>query len=1022
MNLSRYALQYNRVTLLLIIIIAVLGITSYQNLARDSMPPFTARVVSIVTNFPGASPKRVESLVTDPIEEITQDFADLKDVVSTSRTGLSVVTMTLNDDVPAEDLQDNWDRLRRKLSTLESRFPGGVSSPEVQDEDVGVVYGIFVGLASDGYTRRETEIYAERLRDELILLKDAARVEIGGVVPERVFVDYNDAELTKLGISATQLQRIIASANIVIPAGEVNLDNKRISIETSGNFESLDQLRKLKISIGSEVVSLREIANIYRAYETPPKEIVKVDGQPGLALYISLKDGANIVALGEDVDRVLKRFESNLPIGLSARRIASQDYDVKFRVTDFMYNVIQSVLIVLFVVLLFLGLRAGVVVATIIPATILATFGLMGYFGTGLNQVSLAALVIALGLLVDNGIVMVESLLERFGEGDSPLEAATGACREYIFPLLISSLTTSAAFLSFYLAESALGEIMGNLFTVVTMALLSSWIAAFTVIPLLAAYVLKKGQHIRSPFERLSAPYVVLLKQALRYSFFVLLITVGAFVGAIYTFGSIPFVFMPDSDRNLVTFEMSLPLGTRIGVTEKSLKEVEDFISRSLLVTDSRVQGIKSYSSYIGKGPNAFDQAYSPDEANSAYGYMIINTSSHKDNGLVISALESFAANNLPDAQVTVKRLGVGGGAAVPIQIRVSGPSPDTLFRISEKVKDKLRSIPGTKLVDDNWGPKQLKIYVKINPTKLITTGLTHEDVARSLATLLSGRNVGEYREGTEVITISMQVEGAAGIEIEDLESMSVFSQSTGRSVALIQVADVEAQWDFASIKRRDLRRTLTVESQLVEGITANEVTRVIEPWLEEEIVKWDGDYRYELGGEAERSSEAMSAVIAKLPISGLLMLLLLIIQFNSLRRTAIILLTIPLGFVGVVAGLFITQENFSFTGFLGVISLAGIVINDAIVLLDKIRIQVEAGQGEYDAIVEAANSRLSPILLTSFTTAFGLLPLYFGGSDMWRPMAVCIIFGLASATAILLVFVPVAYKVFFRVSVPTSR
>ncbi|MEO0592264.1 MAG: efflux RND transporter permease subunit [Myxococcota bacterium] len=1013
MNLSQTAIRYNRVTAMIASMIALAGAATYFGLPRDSMPPFTARICTIVTQFPGASPERVESLVTDPIERVAQELADLDYIASTSRTGVSMVRVDLTDDVPESRLQSVWDELRRKLDDLQ--LPDGVRGPSVEDEDVGVVYPIFVGVSSDGFSPRETYTYAERLRDELIVLPDAARVRLGGVAEERVFIDYDEAALAKLGLSATQIQGVISAANIVIPAGEVNLGVRRIILEPSGSFESVEQLRELQIPVGAESVTLGEIADVRRGYETPRDEIVRVNGDPGIGLYVALKEGANIIDLGRDIDHVLHEFDKALPVGVTASRLTSQDYVVESRISVFMVNVMQAVVIVMLVVLVFLGARPGVTVAAIIPATVLATFTLMELFGTGLNQVTLAGLIMALGLLVDNGIVVVEGMLERLHAGDTYFEAAGRVYQEFKTPLLISSLTTSSAFLCFYLAESVLGEIMGNLFVVITMALLSSWIMAFAAVPLIGSGLLGDRTHRQSPFDRFLSTYEGMLRFCLARSSVVYSGVVVGFFAALYGFTFIPFVFMPDSDRNLVTLEMNLPLGTQIETTDAAMRKVETYLRDEMLVSPDRGRGVTDWSSYVGVGPESFDQGYYPGEADSAYAIALINTSSFEDNRMVIDELERFALESLPDAQVTVKMLGSSGGAAIPIEVRLSGPSPDGLYRIAEAVKAKLRGIPGTKNIDDDWGPKQLKLVVEIDSAKLIATGLTNEDVARSLSAVLSGRQVGEYREGSDTIPITLQAAGAMSISAADLETIAVFSQNTGQSVSLVQVARVVEDWQYSRLRRRGLRPTLSVNSFLKPDVTATEVTRVLRPWLEEQANQWPADYSFELGGESESSSRAMDAVIDKMPISIFLMVSLLVLQFNSFRKTFIIVMTIPLGFIGVVFGLLVSGNNFSFTGFLGVISLAGIIINDAIVLLDTVRLRMLEGASPEEALVSGAKNRFSPILLTTFTTSFGMIPLWISGGEMWRPMAVSMIFGLLFATLILLFFVPNLYQTLFR-------
>jgi len=1022
MNITAAAIKQNRVTYIVLAVVILLGLAGFGDLPRDSMPPFTIRVARVVTSFPGAGPERVESLITQKIEEVAQEIAEVDFINSESRTGLSIVKVNLKETVAAEDLQPVWDRLRRKIEAIQGDLPDGIYGPEVKDDDVGVVYGIQVGLAADGFEYAEVKAYADDLRQELIKLEDAAKVEIGGVIEERIFADFDNAELASLGLSASQLRSTISSANIIIPAGEVTYGDERIILEPSGNFEDIDALRKLLIPAGARggTVYLGDITNIYRGYISPREEMVLINGEEGLSLNISLKDGANIVQLGQDVDSVLAEFDKTLPVGISVSRLASQDFDVSEKISDFTSSVLQSVAIVLIVMLVFLGLRTGFVVATLIPSAIILTLLLMQGFRVGLNQVSLAALIMALGMLVDNAIVVAESILVKMEAGRKAFDAAIESSRELLVPLLVSSLTTSAAFLAFFLAQSTMGEIMGPLFMVITMALLSSWLMALTIVPMFAvAFIrLKKRNDDESRpslFERWAVWYARFLGPTLRRPIVPIAIVIGLFVVALMGFRTLPFVFMPDSERNLVTLDMNFPLGTNIETTNSAVKEIEAFISESLLVGAERTAGIADWSSFIGKGPSSYDLGYSAGEQNSGYAHMLINTSSGDDNQLVIDALEDFCFNRIPEADFTIGRLVTGGGAAVPIQVRISGEDPIEMFAIAEQVKSKLHEIAGTRNIDDDWGQRIKKFYVDIDPARLGSAGVTNQDVAVSLKTVLSGTTIGEFREADDTIPIVMREGGGQSLSYEDLETLSIFSQSSGRNVPLAQVASIRPQFQFPKILRRDLDRTVTVESDLKEGFTAKEVTDILVPWLEDAVVDWKPGYRFEVGGESEASAKAMSAVSAKLPLAFFIILLLLVLQFNSMRRTFLILSTTPLGLIGVVAGLMVTGTNFSFTGFLGLISLAGIVINNGIVLVDRIDIERAGGLDIGEAIVAASSSRFRPILLTTLTTSLGLIPLWVGGGAMWEPMAVGIIFGLLFATVITLLFVPAMYRVLFR-------
>ncbi|MEL6141698.1 MAG: efflux RND transporter permease subunit, partial [Bacteroidota bacterium] len=600
-------------------------------------------------------------------------------------------------------------------------------------------------------------------------------------------------------------------------------------------------------------------------------------------------------------------------------------------------------------------------------------------------------------------------------------KAALAACSELMIPLLVSSLTTSAAFLAFFLAANTMGEMMGPLFIVITLALLSSWLMAMTVIPMLAIAVIrvkaKQGDEKPGFFDRLSVYYQRLLQFVLKRSWLFVILILGMFFGSLMLFTRLPFIFFPDSDRNLVTMDINLPLGSKIERTDEVVAAVENFIATELQVNENNSRGIVDYSVFVSEGPESYDLGYQPGEANSGYAHLLLNTSSFVDNQYVIDKLDEFSFNHFPDAEVNIGPLAGGGGGGADVEIRLSGNDPKELFRISETIKQKMNSLPTTKNIKDDWGPKIKKFVIDIDQDKANRAGLTNQDIATSLKTALSGFDAGAFRDGEDNIPIMMRSQGSQEIQASDLESLPIFAQNNGRNVPLTQVAAIKTDWQYAKIKRRDLYRTMVISCDARTGFTATEITNELSPWLAEASQSWKPGYSYDLGGESEQSGEAMGAVIAKLPLAGFIILLLLISQFNSFRKTGIVLSTIPLGIIGVILGLLLFNSYFGFMAFLGIISLAGIVINNAIVLIDRIQLeQTELGKSPYKAIVDAAQQRFRPILLTTFTTTLGMIPLYLGGGLMWEPMAIAIMIGLLFATVITLLFVPIMYKLLFGV------
>ncbi len=1017
--LTKFAIKKNVLTISIVAVMIISGIMAFRKMPRDDMPPFLIRYVSIVTLFSGASPDRVENLVTDKIEKVVQEVPEVDFITSESRSNISIITVSIKEN--EDNLQPIFDNIRRKVDSMKHTLPEGTEV--TVDDEIGDVFGIILGITAEGYSYAEMKEIADEIRDGLIKLPNAAKVVITGYQDERIFVEFDNARLAELGLTMEMLHQIISSTNIVFPGGDIVVGERRLILEPTGSFETIDDLKNTIVSAaGSKVIRLSDVAEITRGYEDPRQRITRINGEPGLAVGVNLKKGGNIIELGREVDEKVREYLQVYPWGVEIQRVSSSDEVVKEKVADFMENLIQAVVVVLAVMLVFMGFRTGMVVASLIPVTMVMTFVLMSAGGTGLNQVTLASLIIALGMLVDNAIVITEAIMNKMKQGETPRAAAVSSSRELLVPLLTSSLTTSAAFMAFYLADSVMGEIMGNLFVVVTIALLSSWLLSMTLIPLLCIYALKPKEDTNSSrvpdvFDRWNEKYKKILAFSLDHSAFVITAIIVLFIGAVMLFGRVPFIFMPKSDRPLVTANIELPLGTRIERTAEVIADIEGYIVENLKVNSHRPEGIVTWSTYVGEGAPKYDLGYNPPETSPNAAHILMNTSSEAVNDSVIARLDEYIYSNYPEAVHQVSRLLSGGGSADPIAVRISGRDPQQLYALSDVVKENLAAVPGTKNIDDDWGIRSKKIRVDINTAKAQTAGISNQDIAVSLQTSLSGAVTGYFREGDEVIPIIMRNNIADNMGIDDLESINIYAQQTGKSVPLKQVADAQVEWQAAKILRRDLYKTITVTADVRQGYTAAGIVADLQPRLKEVSKDWGPGYNYALGGEAEESRKAMSAVTDKLPMSMFIIVLLLVGQFNSIRKPVIILLTIPLGLIGVIPGLWITGSYFGFMAFLGVISLAGVVINNAIVLIDRIQIEIEEfGLKGREAIISAGYQRFRPILLTTATTSLGLLPLWFGGGTMWEPMAVTIIFGLIFATVLTLIFIPVMYRVLFRV------
>ena len=1024
MDITRAAIEKSRITGVVLLAILVGGLSAYNGMSRAEDPGFTIRVAQVLTIFPGASPDRVENLVSDKLEAVIQEIPELDFVVSTSKTGVSIVMVTIRQEFT--QMRPIWDDLRRKVDKLRPELPDGIVGPTVNDE-FGDVFGVVVALTGEGFSFAELDAVADEVRDELLRVPDVAKVEIHGTQDERVFVDYDNARLAELGLSPIQLQQILESANIIIPGGAVSTGVERIALEPSGNFESVDDLRQAVVTLPgrSEILYLEDLAAVSRGYIDPPGSMVRASGTPALALAISMREGGNIITLGAGVRRELARLQSVYPLGVEFDVVAFQPDIVERKVADFVVNLLQAVGIVLAIMLLFLGLRTGLVVASLVPMAMVMALLVMSFLGIGLDQMSLAALIISLGLLVDNSIVMAESIVVQIAEGKPRIDAAVDSARELRGPLFISSLTTAAAFLPFFLSESDTGEYTAPLFKVVTITLLSSWVLALTMTPLLCVLFLKvksvaSDQSFNTRFYRW---YRGALLAGLRHRVASLAGVVVVFVVALQGFAFIPNIFFPPSDKAIFTVEYELPAGTSIERTAAVIAAVDRFIGNELAIGDGteeggRVAGVTNWATFIGNGGPRFYLSHNPKPNSPDYAFAIVNATSRAViTEELIPRLEIFSLEQFPDLEVKLNPLQLGPPVVAPVQVRLSGRDEDALFDIVDQVKAQLRSIPGTKNIGDDWGVRGKKLIVDVDQPRARRAGVSNQDIAISLQTALSGFEATQYREGDEIIPVTLRSSVASRTDLARLESLNVYAQATGRSVPLSQVADIQVVWQPSQVLRRNRLKTVTVSSELEAGVTPTQVVAQLRPWLAAEQEAWPLGYLSEFGGEEESSVRANQAIGEKMPIGGLIILLLLILQFNSVRRTAIILMTIPLGLIGVVIGLLAANSYFGFMTLLGIIALAGIVINNAIVLID--RIGIERDQNGLDApraIVEAAQRRFRPILLTTATTIAGLLPLWFGGGPMYEPMAITIIFGLLFATMLTLGVVPVLYSVFFRV------
>lgn len=1024
MSLTEAAIKYSRVTLVVIVCLLIGGFSSFQNAPKAEDPGFTIKVAQVRTYFPGASPERVEQLISDKLEKAIQEMPEVKRVTSTSKTGISIVEVEIMPRFRGVQTRPVWDKLRRKVDDAKSELPDGVVGPIVNDE-FGDVFGIVIGLTGDGFDYAEMKDIADDVRDELLTIPDAAKVEIYGAQEERVFIEFRVERLTEMGLSPLKLYDILSTQNIVQSGGSVERNGKRYVLEPTGNYESVEAIGKTLISIPDREtsVALGEIAHVTRGYIDPPGSFFHLSGEPGLALAISMREGGNILTLGDDVQRKLSEFRFQYPWGLNFKLVNFQPQDVAKTINGFTMSLLQSLGIVVLCMLLFLGLRTGLVVAALIPLAIGTAMVAMSFLNMGLDKVSLAALVIALGLLVDNAVVMSESILVRMEAGVKPIKAAIDSALELRTPLFISSLTTIAAFMPLPLAENDMGEFLGPLAIILAITLIASWLMSITAIPWLCSIFLRVDKPDAPGADPFATPFYTryrdMLVGILRYKWLSLAAIALLFIGALQVLSTVPKVFMSDSNLPSFTIELDGTQGTDIMYTQQTTREIENWLREEFLVTEEEAaagkEGLLHWATYVGNGGPRFYLSFQPEDPSPQFAIIIPTATSGETAARLIPQIRDHLLEYYPDIQPIVKLRASGGGAKSPIAYQISGKERGEVFRLVEEVKEKLRVIPGVVNIRDDWGLKTKKVVVDIDDGRLKRAGLTNEDVATSLTASFDGLQVTEYREDDQIIPTLLRAESMDGSEQRRIGGLSIFSAKGSQAVPIGEVAEIKLAFEPPIVRRKNRVTTVEIRANITDAVTANEVNEIIVPWLEKR--SWDPGYGFFVGGDSEKSKDANSAIGAKLPLAAFAIIMLLVLQFNSLRQSTIVLTTIPLSIIGIAFGLKLAGSYFGFMAFLGLLSLAGIVINNAIVLIDRIRIEEAEGVSTQQAIINAAQQRLRPILLTTATTVVGLFPLWFGDDPMWVPMAISIIFGLLFATLLTLGLVPLLYSLFYRAS-----
>ncbi len=1008
MNAAEWTVKHNRIFTFAIAAIVALGLGNFFTMPRLEDPEFTIRTALVITCFPGADAFETEKLVTDQLEKTIQELAEVKNLISESRNEISIIRVEIYERF--KDIQPIWEKLRNKVNDARPQLPEGVEGPQVDDE-FGEVFGIVIALRGEDYSYRELEKRAKEVRKELLRVKNTARVKIWGEQKERIYIEFSNARLAGLDIGPNFIMQSIEARNVLVPAGSALVGSERVFIEPTGKFKTVEDIRNMSLVIPgkAESIRLRDIAEVVEGYVDPPDVMTRYNGEKSLMLAVSMADNGKITEFGRRVTGRLEKIRSGLPVGLDFSYAAYQPKFVEDAVSNFMINLYSAFGFVFLVMLIFTGFRTALAAGILVPMAMLMSIFLMYPLGIGLQRVSIASLIISLGILVDNGVVVSESILVHLQKGKNRLAAVSQTVRQLAFPLLAASLTTIFAFLPIAIADSLVGEYTFSLFVVISLTLLSSWILSMTLVPFVCYYFLKvkksSGSFSSVPYRT----YRTLLLKVLRFK--ILSVVLAAFLSAAAWFGfrQVPEIFFPPNEREMFVIDFWLPYGTDIRTTSDRAAVLEQFILER--------QGAVSVGTFIGSGGPRWYLPLDIEHNTSNYAFLVINTDSVKSAERLLGETDTFIKERMPDTRADVKRLRHGPPVGVPIQIRVSGPDINTLYRLKNRIASELQSMDHVEDVWDDWGEWTKRVKVRVNQNKAERIGITSRDIAGSLDSFFTGIPISEFRKDDKLIPVVVRSAESENNSLARIDDLKVYSFASAESVPLMQVAHAELEWQPGSIRRRNANRTMTVKATVTAEYPSRVLAR-LNPVLEamQREKNWPPGYFVEYGGEVEERQRAKSSIYEGLGWALLLVLLTIMAKFNSWRKFLVVVLTIPPAIIGVTAGLLLTGDPFGFMALLGMISLAGIIINNAIILVDSIENERQKGQKPQDAIVIAGQQRLRPIVMTAATTIMGLVPLSVRGGDMWSPLANIIIFGLAFSTILTLGICPALYALLFRV------
>ncbi|NOI07464.1 efflux RND transporter permease subunit VmeI [Vibrio alginolyticus] len=1017
-GIAAYFIRNRVISWMVALIFLIGGIAAFFGLGRLEDPAFTIKDAMVVTSYPGATPQQVEEEVTYPIEKAIQQLTYVDEVNSISSRGLSQITVTMKNNYGPDDLPQIWDELRRKVNDLKGTLPPGVNEPQVVD-DFGDVYGILLAVTGDGYSYKELLDYVDYLRRELELVDGVSKVSVSGQQQEQVFIEVSMKKLSSIGLAPDTVFNLLSTQNVVSDAGAIRIGDEYIRIQPTGEFQSVDELGDLLIteSGAQGLIFLKDVAEIKRGYVEVPNNIINFNGSLALNVGVSFAEGVNVVEVGKAFDHRLAELKYQQPVGIEISEIYSQPKEVDKSVSGFVVSLAQAVGIVIIVLLFFMGLRSGLLIGLILLLTVLGTFIFMKYLAIDLQRISLGALVIALGMLVDNAIVVVEGILIGTQKGRTRLQAATDIVTQTKWPLLGATVIAVTAFAPIGLSEDSTGEYCGTLFTVLLISLMLSWFTAISLTPFFAD-IFFKGQKIKQGEGEENDPYngviFVIYKKFLQFcmrrAWFTVVVLIAGLAASVYGFTFVKQAFFPSSTTPIFQLDVWMPEGTDIRATNTTLKELESWLAKQ--------EHVDHITTTAGKGLQRFMLTYAPEKSYAAYGEITTRMENYEALKPLMAKFREYLKANYPEINYKLKQIELGPGGGAKIEARIIGSDPTVLRTIAAQVKDIMYADPQATNIRHDWRERTQVLEPQFNESQARRYGITKSDVDDFLSMSFSGMTIGLYRDGTTLMPIVARLPEDERIDIRNIEGMKIWSPAQSEFIPLQQVTmGYDMRWEDPIIVRKNRKRMLTVmaDPDILGEETASTLQKRLQPQIE--AIQMPPGYSLEWGGEYESSGDAQESLFTTMPMGYLFMFLITVFLFNSIKEPLIVWLTVPLALIGVTTGLLALNTPFGFMALLGFLSLSGMVLKNGIVLLDQIEIEMKSGKEAYDAVVDAAVSRVRPVCMAAITTILGMIPLL--PDIFFKPMAVTIMFGLGFATVLTLIVVPVLYRLFHKVAVP---